>query len=129
MNDLTTDLRAAVRAFLAQTGMAPARLGAEALGDPSFVERVRAGASPQLDTAQREPRRRGSVSRSWGRRREAGSARVGGVYRLYCQEGLQLRPRRHVSAATRQPPRTKPGAPNVAWTMDFVSDQTRDLCS
>ena len=39
------------------------------------------------------------------------------VYRLYCQEGLQLpprRPRRHVSAATRQPPRTKPRAPNVA---------------
>ena len=34
--------------------------------------------------------------------------------RLYCQEGLQLRPRRprrHVSAATRQPPRTKPRAP------------------
>ena len=49
------------------------------------------------------------------------------VYRLYCQEGFQLRPRRprrHVSAATGQPPRTKPRAPNVAWTMDFVSDQT-----
>ena len=51
------------------------------------------------------------------------------VYRLYCQEGLQLRPRRprrHVSAAKRQPPRTRPRAPNVAWSMDFVSDQTTD---
>ena len=46
------------------------------------------------------------------------------VYRLYCQEGLQLRSRRHVTAATRQPPRAKPKAPNVAWSMDFVSDQT-----
>lgn len=49
------------------------------------------------------------------------------VHRLYCLEGLQLRakrPRRHVSAATRQPPITKPQAPNVAWSMDFVSDQT-----
>ena len=51
------------------------------------------------------------------------------VYRLYCEEGLQLRPRRprrHVTAATRQPPRAKPKAPNVAWSMDFVSDQTVD---
>ena len=49
------------------------------------------------------------------------------VHRLYCLEGLQLRakrPRRHVSAATRQPPRSKPQAPNVAWSMDFVADQT-----
>ena len=49
------------------------------------------------------------------------------VHRLYCLEGLQLRakrPRRHISAATRQPPKTKPQAPNVSWSMDFVSDQT-----
>ena len=49
------------------------------------------------------------------------------VYRLYCLEGLQIRakrPRRSVSAANRQPPRSKPRAPNVAWSMDFVSDQT-----
>ena len=48
------------------------------------------------------------------------------VYRLYSEEGLQIRskrPRRHVSAASRQPPRSKPQAPNVAWSMDFVSDQ------
>ena len=49
------------------------------------------------------------------------------VYRLYCEEGLQLRPRRprgHVAAANRQPPRIRPSAPNLAWSMDFVSDQT-----
>ena len=49
------------------------------------------------------------------------------VHRLYCEEGLQIwarRPRRHVSAVSRQPPRTKPQAPNVPWSMDFVSDQT-----
>jgi len=50
------------------------------------------------------------------------------VHRLYCEEGLQLRakrPRRHVTAATRQPTKTQPRSPNVAWSMDFVSDQTR----
>ena len=49
------------------------------------------------------------------------------VHRLYCLECLQIkakRPRRHVSAAHRQPPRVKASAPNVAWSMDFVSDQT-----
>ena len=49
------------------------------------------------------------------------------VHRLYCLEGLQIkakRPRRHVSAAHRQPPRVQASAPNVAWSMGFVSDQT-----
>lgn len=49
------------------------------------------------------------------------------VHRLYCLEGLQLRakrPRRNVSAANRQPPKQRPKAPNQAWSMDFVSDQT-----
>lgn len=49
------------------------------------------------------------------------------VHRLYCEEGLQLRskrPRRHVSAACRQPPKSAPRSPNVAWSIDFVSDQT-----
>ena len=48
------------------------------------------------------------------------------VYRLYCEEGLQIRvrrPRRHVTAASRQPPRARPQGPNMAWSMDFVSDQ------
>ena len=48
------------------------------------------------------------------------------VYRLYCEEGLMLRskrPRRHVSAARRQPNRCQPTSPNQAWSMDFVADQ------
>jgi len=51
------------------------------------------------------------------------------VYWLYCQEGLQIkakRPRRHVSSSHRQPPRVKATAPNAAWSMDFVSDQTQN---
>ncbi len=50
------------------------------------------------------------------------------VHRLYCLEGLQIkakRPRRHVSASHRQPPRVWASAPDVAWSMDFVSDQTQ----
>lgn len=49
------------------------------------------------------------------------------VHRLYCEEGLQLRPkrpRRHVSAARREPKAaTKVQQPNEAWSMDFVTDQ------
>ena len=51
------------------------------------------------------------------------------VQRLYCLEGLQLRPkrpRRHVSAARRQPPRVRARSPNAAWSMDFVSDQLQN---
>jgi len=51
------------------------------------------------------------------------------VYRLYCEEGLVLRPRRprrHVSAAHRQAPIRKAAAPNDAWSMDFVSDQLQN---
>ena len=51
------------------------------------------------------------------------------VHRLYCEEGLQIRARRSrrpVTAASRRPPRTRPQEPNVAWSMDFVSDQLAD---
>jgi len=49
------------------------------------------------------------------------------VHRLYCLEGLQIRPRRprrSVSAARRQPPKVAARSPNEAWSMDFVTDQT-----
>lgn len=51
------------------------------------------------------------------------------VHRLYCLEGLQIRPRRprrSVAAARRQPLKVKATAPNAAWSMDFVSDQLQD---
>jgi putative transposase len=51
------------------------------------------------------------------------------VHRLYCELGLQLRsrrPRRHVSAARRQPPRRLARRSNEAWSMDFMADQLVD---
>jgi putative transposase len=50
------------------------------------------------------------------------------VYRLYREDGLSLRlkrPRRHVSAASRERQPTA-GRPNELWSMDFVSDALFD---
>jgi putative transposase len=47
------------------------------------------------------------------------------AYRIYCQEGLQLRsklPRRRKMVVTRRR-RYVPRRPNEAWSMDFVADQ------
>ena len=53
MDALTTRFRNAVQAFLERTGTAPARLGTDALGDPSFVHRLMNGRKPRLATADR----------------------------------------------------------------------------
>ena len=53
MNALTTHFRDTVQAFLERTGIAPARLGLEALGDPSFVLRLERGREPRFATADR----------------------------------------------------------------------------
>ena len=53
MNELTTSFRDAVRSYLDRTGTAPARLGIEALGDPSFVHRLMRGREPRLETADK----------------------------------------------------------------------------
>jgi len=48
------------------------------------------------------------------------------VYRLYCQEGLQLRhkrPKRKVTASHRKRDNRAASRVNEAWAMDFVSDQ------
>ena len=50
------------------------------------------------------------------------------VYRLYCEEGLQLRnkaPKRKVPAKLRVG-RRPAAAPNEVWAMDFMSDQLFD---
>ena len=50
------------------------------------------------------------------------------VYRLYVEEGLQIRnkrPKRKVSAKLRED-RKAPTAPNQVWAMDFLSDQLFD---
>lgn len=51
------------------------------------------------------------------------------VYRLYTEEGLTLRverPRRHVSAGHRRPPRLVPHVVGRTLSMDFVADQLED---
>ena len=53
MDELPTRLRNAVRAFLERTGTSPARLGAEALRDPSFVLRLERGRVPRLAMADK----------------------------------------------------------------------------
>ena len=53
MNDLAAHFRDIVEAWLDRTGTPPARLGQEALGDPSFVLRLRRGRVPQMDTADK----------------------------------------------------------------------------
>lgn len=50
------------------------------------------------------------------------------IYRLYCEEGLQIRnkrPKRKVSAKLRED-RQVPTGPNEVWSMDFLSDQLFD---
>lgn len=61
-------------------------------------------------------------------RREGWQVNAKRVYRLYCQEGLQLRnktPKRKVSAKLRED-RKPATAPNQVWAMDFMSDQLFD---
>lgn len=53
MTDLVTHLRGSVDAYLDRTGMSPARLSQAALGDPSFVLRLKRGRVPRLDTADK----------------------------------------------------------------------------
>ena len=58
-------------------------------------------------------------------RREGWEVNAKRVYRLYCEEGLQLRnktPKRKVSAKLRED-RCPPQEINHIWAMDFVSDQ------
>ena len=56
-----------VEAFLSRTDMKPYKLGEKALGDPSYVDKLRSGASPLLRTVDRV--------RSWmhGTKRTSGS--------------------------------------------------------
>ena len=61
-------------------------------------------------------------------RREGWRVNAKRVYRLYCEEGLQLRnktPKRRVSAKLRED-RCPAAAPNEVWAMDFMSDQLFD---
>lgn len=61
-------------------------------------------------------------------RREGWNVNAKRVYRLYTEEGLQIRnkrPKRKVSAKLRED-RRPPEGPNDVWAMDFLSDQLFD---
>ena len=61
-------------------------------------------------------------------RREGWQVNAKRIYRLYTEEGLQLRhkmPKRRVAAKLRED-RCPPAAPNQVWAMDFLSDQLFD---
>ena len=45
--------RSEVEAFLSETGIGERRFGSKAAGDPSFVTKLRSGASPRLSTVER----------------------------------------------------------------------------
>ena len=51
MSKLDDSIRKTVEAFLARTTLSERKLGAFAVGDPSLIPRLRAGASMRLDTA------------------------------------------------------------------------------
>ena len=51
MSKLDDSIRKTVEAFLARTALSERKLGAFAVGDPSLIPRLRAGASMRLDTA------------------------------------------------------------------------------
>ena len=58
-------------------------------------------------------------------RREGWQVNAKRIYRLYTEEGLQLRhktPKRRVAAKLRED-RRPPATPNQVWAMDFLSDQ------
>lgn len=53
MRTLSEQFLVEVEAFLAASRMKPTDLGREAIGDPSFVTRLRQGRSPSLATADK----------------------------------------------------------------------------
>jgi len=53
MRTFTEQFVAEIEAFLTASRMKPSDLGREAIGDPSFVTRLRQGRSPSLATADK----------------------------------------------------------------------------
>lgn len=105
------------------------------VGQPRSVQWYKSRRPPQ-DTLKRRIKELAEVRVRYGYkrihvllRREGWPINHKRVHRLYCELGLQLRsrrPRRHVSAAHRQPPKRLARRPNEAWSMDFMADQLVD---
>lgn len=105
------------------------------VGQPRSVQWYRSRRPPQ-DALKRRIKELAEVRVRYGYkrihvllRREGWQINHKRVQRLYCELGLQLRsrrPRRHVSAAHRQPPKRLARRTNEAWGMDFMADQLVD---
>lgn len=105
------------------------------VGQPRSVQWYRCRRPPQ-DALKRRIKELSEVRVRYGYkrihvllRREGWRINHKRVHRLYCELGLQLRsrrPRRHVSAAHRQPPKRLARRVNEAWSMDFMADQLVD---
>ena len=72
MRTFTEQFVAEIEAFLAASRMKPSDLGREAIGDPSFVTRLRQGRSPSLATADKV---RSFIGRLEARRAQNGRSR------------------------------------------------------
>ena len=105
------------------------------VGQPRSVQWYRCRRKPQ-DALKRRIKELAEVRIRYGYkrihvllRREGWPINHKRTHRLYCELGLQLRarrPRRHVSAAHRQPPKRLARRANDAWSMDFMADQLVD---
>lgn len=112
----------------------PRRRACRLVGLHRSVSYYRSVKNPRLDLRQRmRELARTRVRYGYRRlhvllRREGWSLGRDQAYRLYCEEGLQLRsklPRRRKMVVTRRE-RYVPRRVNQAWSMDFVSDQLVD---
>ena len=72
MRTFTEQFAAEIEAFLTASRMKPSDLGREAIGDPSFVTRLRQGRSPSLATADKV---RSFIGRLEARRAQNGRSR------------------------------------------------------
>lgn len=105
------------------------------VGQPRSVQWYRSRRPPQ-DALKRRIKEIAEVRIRYGYkrihvllRREGWPVNHKRVQRMYCELGLQLRsrrPRRHVSAAHRRPPKRLARRANDAWSMDFMADQLVD---
>jgi len=103
------------------------------MGITRWINRYRSRRDPQKELRMRIRELAGSRVRYGYRRltvllrREGWRVNTKRVYRLYREEGLQVRmKKRRKRAAHTRVPLPEPSRPNQRWSMDFVSDRLAD---
>ena len=103
------------------------------IGITRWINRYRSRRDPQRELRMRIRELAGSRVRYGYRRltvllrREGWMVNTKRVYRLYREEGLQVRTKkRRKRAAQARVPLPEPSRPNQRWSMDFVSDRLAD---